>query len=76
MGLFYWNTCGEPGCGAQLFCPLFAKDQTEPRLVDTWASYLTEQVTWYLPPAHVDARCPAHHPSPPVPDALTAPGGA
>ncbi len=72
MGLFGWHKCGEPGCDATLFVPLFdAKEHGAPEDGASWRAYLAERPTWHLideskwhdPAAVASERCPAHKPA-------------
>ena len=69
MGLFGWHKCGEPGCDAVLFVPLFdAKEHGAPEDGASWRAYLAERPTWHLvdeskwhdPVAVASERCPVH----------------
>ena len=65
MGLFGWHKCGEPGCDATLFVPMFdAKEHGAPEDGASWRAYLAERPTWHAVDASDQSavRCPAHAP--------------
>lgn len=68
MGLFGWHKCGEPGCGATLFVPMFdAPGQCNNGAEGgpSWAGYEAERAQWHEVGARDQSavRCPAHKPA-------------
>ena len=66
MGLFGWHKCGEPGCDAVLFVPLFdAPGQCNNGAEGgpSWGDYEAERAQWHVTPRGSGERCPAHKPA-------------
>ena len=65
MGLFGWHKCGEPGCDATLFVPLFAADGSYDGAREEWQRHLAEKAQWNAVDGSDQSAvgCPAHKPA-------------